>query len=456
MRPEYLIADAAGRISRRLGRGGGTSLPGRLALALREQATAELARELPRGIVVVSATNGKTTTARLIRSAIAGAGWPSVANTAGANLVSGVTTALLAARRQRPRPQVGLFEVDEAALPDVIRRTAPRVVVLMNLFRDQLDRYGELESLLAAWRVAVADLPADTTLVLNADDPAIAGLLAIRPDALTFGICDLAIGRPGLDHAVDSTRCPRCEATLVYDLVTMGHLGHWRCPSCGNHRPRPAVRATSVTLDGLDGQRLVIAVAGGEIAVDLRLAGVPNAYNATAAVAAATALGIAPGLLAPALAGRGPAFGRGERLAIDGRELTILLAKNPAGANENVRLLLLLPAPVHVLALLNDRTADGRDVSWIWDVDYEPLLPALAHLTIGGDRAHDLALRFRYAGLAGERMTVCEGVGPALAAALAAAPEGGQIYALPTYTAMLELRRDLVRRGVADHFWRDA
>jgi UDP-N-acetylmuramyl tripeptide synthase len=453
--PTLTIARAAGRLSRRLGRGGGTSLPGKVLLRMRPEAVRELGAALPNGAALISATNGKTTTARLLAACAREAGWSVVANPSGANLLSGVATALLDAEGRRPAPQAGLFEVDEAALAEVARQLGPRVLVLMNLFRDQLDRYGELESLADRWADVVAGLPASSVPVLNADDPAVAALVGGRPGVLTFGIDDPSVALPGLPHAADSIRCRACAAPLAYSLVTLGHLGHWSCPECGLARPAPDVRATGVTLLGMRGVDLRLETPAGPVCARVGLPGVHNAYNATAAAAAAVALGISPAAIERGLAGSAAAFGRGERVPLAGRELVLLLAKNPTGANETVRTVLLDPEPLHLLIALNDRTADGHDVSWIWDVDYEPLLERAAFLTLTGERAHDLALRFRYAGLPVERMRVIPDLDEALDAATAAAPGGGTVYVLPTYTAMLGLREVLVRRGVAEAFWRE-
>ena len=453
--PSLTLARAAGRLSRRLGRGGGTSLPGKLLLRMRPEAVAELGSALPHGVTLISATNGKTTTARLVASCAREAGWDLVANPSGANLLSGVATALLEARGRRPAPRAGLFEVDEAALVEVSRQLRPRVLVLMNLFRDQLDRYGELESLAERWAGMVAGLPPSSTAVLNADDPAVAALAARRPGALTFGVDDASVALAGLPHAADSTRCRACSSPLSYDVVTMGHLGHWRCPACGAARVRPDVRATRVQLRGVHGIAVLVETPEGAVEAELALPGLHNAYNATAAVAAAIAMGVPRGAIARGLAASAAAFGRAERVALDGRELVLLLAKNPAGANETVRTVLLDPDPPHLLMALNDRTADGHDVSWIWDVDYEPLLERAASLTLTGDRAYDLALRVRYAGVGADRMTVVPDPDEALDAAVAATPAHGTLYVLPTYTAMLGLRETLVRRGAAEAFWRE-
>jgi lipid II isoglutaminyl synthase (glutamine-hydrolysing) len=450
-----VIARAAGRLSRGLGRGGGTSLPGKVLLRLRPGAVGDLASGFTHGTALVSATNGKTTTSRMIAGAVREAGWRLVTNRSGANLLSGVATALLDDARRRPPSEIGLFEVDEAALPAVAAEVHPRVVLLMNLFRDQLDRYGEIETLAARWETMIAALPPSTIVVANADDPAVAALARDRDNTIFFGLDDAAVSLPELPHAADSKRCRRCSAALVYDRVFLGHLGQWRCPSCGESRPAPQVRATTARLDGIRGVDLVIDTPLGEIRARIGLPGVTNAYNATAAAACAVALELPLDATARSLATTRAAFGRGEWVTLAGREVILLLAKNPTGANETIRTVLLDPGPVHLLMALNDRTADGHDVSWIWDVDVEQLLPRLGSLTLTGDRAHELGLRFRYAGLSADRMVVEPDLERALDSALAGTPEGAALSVLPTYTSMLDLRALLVRRGAADHFWRD-
>ncbi|MCB0994836.1 MAG: DUF1727 domain-containing protein [Acidimicrobiales bacterium] len=453
--PAELIAHTAGVVSRRLGRGGGTSLPGMVLLRLHPTAAGRLARQLTRGSVAISATNGKTTTARLVRSMVDAAGWPTVANTAGANLLSGVTTALLAASRESPSPTFGLFEVDEAALPAVSRQLRPRVVVLMNLFRDQLDRFGELESLVERWRTMVDELDPSTVLVANADDPAVAALAMRHDRVVLFGVDAADVARAELSHAADSTHCTSCNAPLAYDLITIGHLGWWRCDNCGLARPTPDVTVRAVQLRGAEGITLTVATPRGDVSAQMALPGLHNAYNAAAAVAVAEALELDLDLLGPALGTADAAFGRAERVTCGDRDLVLLLAKNPTGANENVRTVLLDPDPLDVIVSLNDRTADGQDVSWIWDVDYEPLFERLHSLTVSGIRAHDLALRFRYGGFPTDRIVVEPDPGRALDTAIAAAPPGGRVYSLPSYTALLDLRAVLVDRGLVPAFWED-
>jgi UDP-N-acetylmuramyl tripeptide synthase len=449
------LARGIGALSRRLGRGGGTSAPGRVLLWLRPKAIQELASTLTRGSLVISATNGKTTTGRLIGSCVATEGWRTVSNRAGANLVFGVATALLDAVADEPCPEFGLFEVDEFALPELVTRLAPRVVVLMNLFRDQLDRYGELEKIAESWARMIARLPATTILVLNADDPAIAALADGNRPVVFFGIEDPSARLDALPHAADSTRCRVCASPLVYDRVTLGHMGDWHCTHCGSRRPTPDVAADRVALLGTTGIDLEISTPQGAVTARVALPGMHNAYNATAAVAAALALGIAHEHIGPALANAEAAFGRSERVMVSGHEVVLFLAKNPAGANVTVQTVQLDPDPLHLLIALNDRTADGNDVSWIWDVDYEPLLERLGDLVITGDRAYDMGLRFVYAGLDRARMRIEPDPERALDAALAQLPAGRCLYVLPTYTAMLGLRSILVERGAANAYWHD-
>ena len=454
--PQGLAAGAArgaGRLSQKLGRGGGTTIPGLLLNRLRPEATAEMALAVPGGVVLLSGTNGKTTTARLVRAALDASGTRVVANTAGSNLERGVATALL----NSEGAELALFEVDEAALPGLMAQTRPRVVTLMNLFRDQLDRYGELEHLVDRWRQAVAELDPTATVIYNADDPAVAEIAARHPNSVSYGIEDPRVGRDRLPHAADTTECRHCGASLHYEMVTIAHLGRWSCSECGLARVQPDVRATRVELHGLDGQRLAIATPQGPIELSLRLPGMHNSYNALAATATAVALSLAPETIGPALAKREAAFGRAERTQIGKVKVTTLLAKNPAGANENIRTMLLEDHPLHLLVLLNDRTADGQDISWIWDVDYEMLLDSdqLASLTVSGDRAYDMALRFRYAGFDPDRLSVVPSVPAALNAALQSSSSTGDLYVLPTYTALLEFQAVLADRGLVPSFWED-
>jgi lipid II isoglutaminyl synthase (glutamine-hydrolysing) len=448
---EIALARAAGRLSRLAGAGGGTTFPGKLLWKLDPGAIDRLAARLPLGSALISATNGKTTTAAMAAE-ILGERVPLAHNNSGANLVSGVASTLLDARGA----QLGLFEVDEAAFPEVAARVRPRAVCLGNLFRDQLDRYGELELVAARWRNAVAELPAETALALNGDDPQVASLTEARPDAVVFGVDDPALALPSLPHAADSKYCVRCGTPYEYAAAYVGHLGDYRCPACGHARPSLAVAARAVELHGLDGVAFHLETPDGAREVRLDVPGLYNVYNALAAAALAGLLGASLDEIAAGLGRFRAAFGRFERISVGDRRVLMLLIKNPAGANEAVRTIVDGGAPSLAVVALNDAIADGRDVSWIWDVDFEPLIPGLERLIATGDRAAELALRFKYGGLDAGAIEVVPSLEQALDRGLALTPAGGELVVLPTYTAMLELRKIVAGRGFVRPYWERA
>jgi UDP-N-acetylmuramyl tripeptide synthase len=450
MRLKLMLARVLRVLSRRLGRRGGTTLPGRVLLRLDAGAIATLGRRLDRGSVVVSATNGKTTTSAMLASALEASGAAVVHNRAGSNMNWGVATALLDAGSSPG--QIGLFEVDEAWLARVSRDLDPKLIVLSNLFRDQLDRYGELELLADRWAELVAERDGRSTFVLNADDPLVADLGRERRGVVYFGVEDRSHSLETLEHASDSKRCRNCGHDYVYEAVYLGHLGRYRCPSCGRERPVPQVAAERVTLHGMSGSDVRIATPRGAIELSLPLPGLYNVYNALAATAAALELGATTEQVRTALSGFATAFGRVERLNVDGREVAILLVKNPAGANEVLRTLTLEDGSLDLWIALNDGIADGRDISWIWDADFELLAGRARQITCSGTRAEEMALRLKYAGVDAP-LTVERELGRSLDQAVAAG-NGAPLYALPTYTALLELRDLLADRGLARR-WSD-
>jgi UDP-N-acetylmuramyl tripeptide synthase len=439
------LARAVGALSR-LGGGGGTSAPGKVLLRLDGAAISELAARLPEGSVLISATNGKTTTATMLAAIMRRAGTSVVHNAAGANMQGGVAAALLGAagRRGSIAGELGLFEVDEAWMGKLVQELEPRVVLLGNLFRDQLDRYGELETLAASWSEATsAGAGAQAELVLNADDPLVADLGEDRERVRYFGVEDDSLALPELAHAADAKHCRRCGAPYVFEVVYLGHLGHYHCPACGQRRPQPLVYAREVTLDGVRAARFTLHTPEGEARIGLPLPGLYNVYNALAAAAAASAMGVALGNTVEALEGMRAAFGRAETATVAGRELRILLVKNPVGANEVLRTLALEEGEHDVLAVLNDHTADGHDVSWIWDADFELLAERIRRVTCAGTRAPELAERMKYAGVEPARIVLRPDLRTALAEAVSDRGDeaGRPLYALPTYTAMLALRK---------------
>ena len=452
--PKVALAKATGAVSRRSGRGGGTTLPGRLLLRLAPDALGRLAGRLEHGSTIISATNGKTTTAGMLAAILRSDDRFPVHNRAGSNMSWGVATALL-----EQRGTEGLFEVDEAWLPAVAEELQPRLIALGNLFRDQLDRYGELERLADGWAALVEARAGETGFVLNADDPLVADLGRDRdgrrrPGVTYFGIEDSAQALPALEHAHDAKHCRRCGAAYVYERAFVGHLGHYACPNCDADRPAPDVAATRVTLEGMSGSRVAIGTPAGGLDVHLPLPGVYNVYNAVAAVAAAQRLGVDLGVVGRGLEAMRAVFGRVETIEVGGVPVSILLIKNPAGANEVLRTLRLESdgAGLDLWIALNDRIADGRDVSWVWDADFELLDGAVRSVVCAGTRAPEMAVRLKYAGLPLEAIEVVHDIPASLDRAVSGA--GGRLFALPTYTALIELRKLLADRNLAPEFWR--
>jgi UDP-N-acetylmuramyl tripeptide synthase len=444
---ETVAARAAGALSRAVGRGGGTTLPGKLLWKADPGAVDALSSRLSAGVALVSATNGKTTTTAMVAE-ILGPGRHLAWNRAGANLMSGIASALVASRKA----DFGLFEADEGALPEALARTRPRAVLLGNLFRDQLDRYGELEIVAEHWRAAVADLPESTTLVVNADDSVVADLATGRKRVLRFGLDDPRHARPGLQHAADSKYCVRCGTPYTFAVAYVGHLGDYACPSCGHSRPELDVAAREIELQGLASSRFRICAAHGELDVHLALPGLYNVYNALAAASLCLAVGASLEGVRAGLERFNAAFGRFERISTAGKSVVLLLVKNPAGANEVVRTLETGVPPVLVVAL-NDAIADGQDVSWIWDVDFEPILARVGHVVATGERAAELGLRLLYGGLPDGRLEVIPQLDRALDRGLELVDVGTELVVLPTYTAMLSLRAILAERGAVRPYW---
>ena len=453
---------ASGALVRRLHIGGGTSLPGLIAHYADPHLIAHLGEQLAYGSVVITGTNGKTTTSGLVSNVLRETGLRIWRNREGSNLARGVATALL--MRARPSGRLRdkgeaafVFEVDEAAFPQVIAELQPRVIVVTNLFRDQLDRYGEVDTVAEKWRATLRRLPATTTLILNADDPAVAALAdSHRGQALYLGVEEApSAGERGPDaDVVDTRTCPRCRAPLVFSRRFYSHVGHWACPHCGFSRPMPTVFARSVHSAGLEEALFTLVTPSGEREERVGLPGLYNVYNALAAAAVGTAMGADLEAISRGLGRFTPAFGRAERIEVDGRTLHLLLAKNPTGLNEVMRALAAntTAGPQrHLMMLLNDRAADGEDVSWIWDADFEQIAGTTRSLTVSGTRAYDLALRLKYAGA--EPTVVEPEIKSALMQAIERTPAGETLFVVPTYTAMLAVRGELERRGYAPHYW---
>ncbi len=444
-----LAGKSVGVATRVLRRGGGTALPGLVAERVDRGLVANLGRTLGRGRVMVTGTNGKTTTSRIIAAAFDAAGIPYVHNREGSNLMRGMASTLLAqAGLSGSIPgaasKAGMFEADEATMPAAVAALQPRVIAFTNLFRDQLDRYGEVDTVAMLWKRALEGAPRDATLVLNADDPSVAELAKDWAGPVHwFGLDDAAFATQTAG-AFDARWCG-CGGDYRYDRRYFAHVGWWRCTNCDSKRPEPHTSASGLALD-LDDATFEVDGLG---SVEMPLTGLYNVYNALAAVAACRAFGVPDEALREGLRSVRPAFGRQEVVDLKGRNLRLFLAKNPAGANQVLLLMRELArrrGALKVALLLNDRFADGQDVSWIWDVDHELLAGSVELCWAGGDRAEDLAVRLKYAGWTAPGL-VTHSPAALLDAVLAETVAGDDVFVIPTYTAMLDLRQELLERG---------
>lgn len=456
------VAVQAGRatrwLSRRTGRGG-TSLPGVVAQRIHPGLAADLAAGIANGCVLVTGTNGKTTTTRMLADVLRRAGFEPITNREGSNMMGGITTTLLASSHWSGQT-IGLFEVDEGFLPHAIRELRPRVILINNLFRDQLDRYFEVDFVASIWARTLAKLPESTVLILNADDPVVAYLgTAVTNPVLYYGLDDARWGQQRLQRSADARQCPRCTADLQYDVCFYAHLGHYSCPACGWRRPAPQISATSVELDGLRGSTVSMESPSGPQKLDLPLPGIYNVYNAVAAAATAFSLKVEPAVVREAVAKATGAFGRLEAVDVDGRKVALALVKNPSSFDQLLEVLLRDRESLRLLVALNDRTQDSRDVSWIWDVALEKLRDHLEWIIASGHRASDLALRLKYAEVmdgAVSRRPELEAIPDlvrALDVALHKTPSGSELFVVATYSAMWAIRDELVRRGHLVPFW---
>ncbi len=509
---------AAGALSRRLHLGGGTSIAGMVAQRLYPDIVGHLSTQLAHGTVLVTGTNGKTTTSGFIAAILSDAGLRVWRNREGSNLMQGVAGALVIRAQpdgnlRRAGQAISIFEIDEAVMPQAVRILPPRAAVFTNLFRDQLDRFGEVDAISTRWQQAINLLPENAILVLNADDPTTAHLGEFFPGQVVFfGIDDSSfdLANEGLaverHQAIDTRTCPHCGGEYTYSVQYYSHLGHYSCSQCKRERPEADVRAVKIVADGIDRLRIQIETRTQQGEIVIPLAGFYNVYNALAAIAASQALGINWEPIVSGIEQFKPAFGRGERVHVQGRTLRLLLAKNPTGFNEVLRTLFSDGIHRHVLFVLNDNIADGQDISWIWDVDFERTTHHLATLTVAGTRAFDLALRLKYAGIEQTAMTIVTsaplraakvtneskarstrqrrralkaeakrntqmnavdesifnysttkpyGIPRALDTAIRQTPTGETLFVIPTYTGLLEIHRELERRGLTPRYWEE-
>lgn len=433
-----LIAKSILRLNRLLGLGGGSALPGLVAETLDSNILAKLAGRIPKGSIIVTGTNGKTTTTKMAAEILRQSGLEPITNSGGSNLSRGIVSTLIERIDLfgRLRGRIGLFEVDEAAMPGVASAVKPRTIVVLNLFRDQLDRYGELDRTASLIGGAIAATSAK--VYLNADDPLVASLAkyARKPQKVSyFGVNRSPAKKLKSDHTADSIHCPVCDSQLKYTKEFFAHIGHYACPTKDFKRPKPQITDSGVKLS---------------------LPGLYNLYNGLGALAVGDSAGIKAKQALPALRQVGAAFGRVEQVKIDGKDIFLLLIKNPTGFNQIIQTFFSKtenrkPKTVRLLIAINDKFADGRDVSWLWDVGIEELTGKKLDAIVSGTRGYDIALRLKYAEVKSE---VELDLGKAVDRFLGKVKAGETAYILPTYTAMLAIRKLISRRAGLEGFWK--
>lgn len=416
--------------------GAASVLPGSIARRIQPQALSLLFTQVRRGVILIVGTNGKTTTSLLLRTILERQGWRIAHNATGANLINGLVTALMEHTNLIGQldADYAILEVDENVLPLVLHECQPQFILGLNLFRDQLDRYGEVDTISQRWQKAIAPLPTHTTVILNADDPTLCHLGQQLPQNVRFfGLTEPDVYLEEIPHAVDSIYCPSCGHPLDYKGVYLSHLGDYNCPNCGFSKSPLAVNSQ-------EWPQILI--------------GIYNKYNTLAAGLVALEMEIDRDVIYDTIKNFRAAFGRAEELVVKGKNVRILLSKNPVGMNETIR-------AVHdiqkqggastKLVVLNDRTPDGTDVSWIWDVDTEKLVALGGTIVVSGDRVYDMALRLRYSQSEGEnncKLIIKEDLQEAITTALEHTPPNETLHILPTYSAMLEVRGLLTGRQI--------
>ncbi|MEH2179321.1 Mur ligase family protein [Nostoc sp.] len=426
------VAKSVTFIVRLLRLGAASVLPGSIARRIEPRLLQLLSQQVKNGVILIAGTNGKTTTALLLCTILEHKGFRIAHNSTGANLENGLMTALLESANLvgTLNTDYAILEVDENIVPKVLTPLQPRIILCLNLFRDQLDRYGEVDTISKRWTKVISTLPAETVVIPNADDPTLSNLGQQLPQrVLFFGLSEPEHYLEAIPHAVDSIYCPKCGHSLDYKGVYLSHLGDFTCPKCGFSKSKP-------TLESSEWSQILV--------------GLYNKYNTLAAVTAAIELGVDEATIKDTINNFQAAFGRAEDLVINNKRVRILLSKNPVGTNETIRVVT-QSTDQTTLLVLNDRTPDGTDVSWIWDVDTEKLVERGGTLVVSGDRVYDMALRLRYSQKSPEsnlNLIVEEDLRQAIATALEHTPENETLHILPTYSAMLEVREVLTGRKI--------
>lgn len=457
-----LAANGSAKLIRFLQRGGGTSYPGLLARKIDPTILSKLNAQLKRGSVLVTGTNGKTTTTALIQSILQKSGLKVLYNKTGANMLAGITVSFLRAANVfgKLEKDVAVIETDEGIFPQLCQAIQPELVVVTNFFRDQLDRYGELDKTVSYVRLGLSRLPKGTKVLLNADDPSVVGLAGIEGlKYFYFGLEDDEIAIKEMNQTAEGKFCPRCGAMLVYTQYFYSHMGVYNCPACGFSRPIPDFTGNSIRLLGLNGSQFKLNQPGERpIEITTSLPGLYNIYNILAANAAGAILEVDANLRQTAITAFQSVFGRMERIRVQDKQIIMALVKNPTGWNEVMRTLFQHQGRYHLLIALNDQIADGTDVSWIWDADAEQLQTtssSIAGITISGSRAYDMAVRLKYAGLDITPDQVELNLLKAWEKAFSETKPNETLVVIPNYTTMLAFQEIMAKKGYVKPYWEE-
>ncbi len=419
-------------ISKTFKLGSGSTWPGHIAMETNNNFVRDILKKNPKlQIILVAGTNGKTTTSLMLQKMLEQAKLKAFRNEAGANLLNGVASTLISncSIFGKINFDAAIFEVDENNVGEAVKQmeNSKLSIVLLNLFRDQLDRYGEVNTVAKKWDKALASLPTNTTIFTNGDDPKLADIA--NDSTLVryyFGLDEKLMKKKEVGYDVDFTYCPNCGEKLKYSKVAYSHLGKFACPNCQytNHET--------------------------ETFPDLPqpLMGLYNVYNQNAAaIVAHMVFGISIKDIILALVDFKPAFGRQEVIRYKNREVIILLSKNPAGANQSIDAIASANKKGNVLLVLNDRIPDGTDVSWIWDVDFENI-PKDLEVFVSGDRTYDMGLRIKYLGNRKLDTNIIPDLQTAIDQSIAATKPDETLFIMPTYSAMLETRKILTGKAI--------
>src|SRR5579883_657814 len=463
-RARLALAISAGKLAGASGRffriGGGTSLPGMIARRIDPNVLKSIVGASKAKKIVITGSNGKTTTARMTAAIADASGQRVSQNRTGSNMLQGVTSVAVnfADIFGRLDSDVLLFEIDEGTMPLVLPEIEPDVVVITNIFRDQLDRYGELYSVAKALNKLLESLPASSTIILNGNDPQVANFgQNAKARRLFFGLESKDVGTPVPEQSADVIRCIHCQEDLLYEVAYMSHLGIYRCPNCGYTLPKLDIAATSVKLaaDGQGPTHVELRTPQGPMTLDIPLPGLHNVYNAAAAIGASLATGLDKEKMPAALATIRPAFGRLEKIQAGDATIYLSFVKNPTSFNLMLRLIAQHPGQKHLLLAASHTLVDGEDFSWLWDVDIEEIAPSIVDVVCSGNKPEELAMRLKYADVPVEKIQMIVDREAALDAALKNAGPGGTLYILCSYTPTHELRRIMQKRGWVRHFWEE-